>query len=262
MPCSGKCEKRKEKGCTKARYLCYNRLQLLNLKGNSTMAKKSAASKGYRKQKKETPFITKKDLIILAVIAGVILLGVLAFNLFYDDGFVAPKEIQSGDIISRANTSVQDRYMKVGTINELEGYIMEASTSPETPTGGYYFTPETESSLKSLRVSGGIWSAEKMLPSVIASVQALGADEASEPIETTINGNPAFVCSAKFNQFNGDDENITSLQYIYCYVTAGEYSVSMTATVAGADPSVFIPDDQLADYMGQFAGVYTPVEVK
>ncbi len=226
------------------------------------MSKKSAVSKGYRKTKKPTPFITKRDLKALAIIIAIILVGVIAFNLFYDDGFIAPKEIQSGDIISRANTSVKDRYMRVATINELDGYTMEASTSPETPTGGYLFKPVEEGALKSLRVSGAIWDAASMSRTVLPSVQSLGADEISEAIETTINGSPAFICSAKFNEFNGDEEDVNSLQYIYCYVTVDEYSVSMTATIAGADPSVFIPDDQLTEYMGQFAGIYTPVESK
>ena len=224
------------------------------------MAKESAASKGYRKTKKETPFLTKKDLIILAVIAGVVLLGILAYNIFYDDGFIAPKEIQSGDIISRANTSVDDRYMKVGTINELDGYTMEAGTSPEMPTGGYTFTPTEEGSLKTLRVSGAIWDAKTMMNTVLASVMNMGADEYAGPIETEINGSPAYICTVRYNEFSGDDPAIKSQQYIYCYVTVGDYSVSMTATIAGADPSVFIPDDQLAEYMSQFAGVYTPAE--
>lgn len=223
------------------------------------MAKKSAASKGYRKQKKETPFITKKDLIILAVIAGIILLGVLAFNIFYDDGFVAPKEIQSGDIISRANTSVDDRYMKVGTINELEGYNMEAATSPEMPTGGYTFTPVEESSLKSLRVSGAIWDARTMMGTVLASVTNMGADATAGPIEGEINGSPAYICTAKYDSFDAEEDGTAScLQYIYCYVTVGEYSISMTATVVGEDQSVYIPDEALVEYMSQFAGAYTP----
>lgn len=226
------------------------------------MAKKSAASKGYRKTKKEKPFLTKNEIIGLVVIAVIALLGILAYNLFYDDGFIAPDEIQSGDIISRADTTVDNRYMKIGTINELDGFTMEASTSPELPTGGYNFKPVEESSLKTLRVGGAIWDAKSMQSTVQASVESMGADEMAGPIELEINGSPAFICSAKFNNFNAEEGGTSSLQYIYCYVTVGEYSVSMTATIEGADSSVFIPDEELADYMNQFAGVYTPAEAE
>lgn len=227
------------------------------------MAKKSAASKGYRKTHKPAPFITKRDLKALIVIVGIIVVVALAFYLFYDDGFIGPEEIRTGDIISRAESSEPDRYVRVATINELEGYSMEVLTSPETPTRGYNFTPEDASgSLDSLSVKGAIWPADKMQGVVLNNIMNLGADAVSGPVETEINDNPAFVCAAMFDNFNAEEGGTSSVQKIYCYVTAGEHSVSMTATLEGEDSSIFLPEDQLAGYMGQFAGAYSPIESK
>ena len=226
------------------------------------MSKKSAASKGYRKTKKPAPFLTKRDLKALIIIVALILIGVLAFNIFYDDGFISPEEIQSGDIISRAETSQKGRYARVATINELDGFTMEAVTSPENPTGGYKFTPAQEGSLESLRVSGAIWESRKMQANVLASVQGMGADAVSGPVETEINGSPAFICTAMYDNFNAEEGGTSSVQKIYCYITVGEHSVVLTATLEGEDESVFLPEDQLADYMSQFAGVYSIIAEK
>lgn len=223
------------------------------------MAKKSAASKGYRRTQKAKPFLTKKELIALAIIIGVILLGVLAYNIFYDDGFVAPREIRSGDIISRANTSRDDRYQRVATINALEGFTMNAMTSPEMPTGGYVLTPEAEGSLESLRVSGAIWDAPGMMSTVVPSLESMGASSLSEPVQALFQGHDARLCSAYFEETDPETGAPRFSQIIKCYVTVGEYSVSMTATLAGEDASVYVADEDLASYMSAFEGVFTPV---
>ena len=89
------------------------------------MAKKNAKSKGYRKTIKKKPFLTKKEIIELIVILAVILLGVVLFNIFYDDGFVKAHDLQANDIVSFASTDLRDRYKKVAVANELEGFTKE-----------------------------------------------------------------------------------------------------------------------------------------
>ena len=66
------------------------------------MAKKSAMSKGYRKTVKKKPFLSKKEIIELIVIVAVILLGIVLFNIFYDDGFIKEDAVQQGDIVAYA----------------------------------------------------------------------------------------------------------------------------------------------------------------
>lgn len=227
------------------------------------MAKKSAASKGYRKVKKAKPFLTVKEIIILAVIIAAIVLGFILINAIPKLGTIPARKVQSTDIVSRANIEAKNRYKVVGTINKLEGYTHESSTSPDSPVGEHTFTPEDEgSSLSALRVRGAIWDAAAMSETVLASVKELTPDEVTEtPIEATINGSTAYIFTTRDGvteeSEDADAEAASYEQNIYCYINAaGEYSISMTANLRGEDTSFYIPDDQLVEYMNQFAGVF------
>lgn len=225
------------------------------------MAKKSAASKGYRKTEKKKPFLTKNEIIALAVIVALIIIAVIVVNLVSTAGLIKPSKIKSGDIITVS--TVDKYYKKVGTINEMEGYTMEAVTSPDRPTGGYTFTPIDESSsLDHVRVGGAISNASSMINFSVSSIASYGLENLSSIVETTIADHSAYILSG--TQVSTDDDGADLYrQLIYCYVdTDGEYSISLSATIEGADESVFIPEEELGDYMAQFGAAFTPIEAK
>ena len=236
------------------------------------MAKKSAASKGYRKVKKAKPFLTKKEIIALAVIVVAIIIGVIVINQLPKLGTIPASKVQEGDIISIANTEARNRYVKVGTIGSLEGYTLEASTSTENPTGGYRFIPEDESSnIEYMRVGGAIWDAERMIANSASYLQGGGVgtdDHTLEPIETTINGSRAFISSARTirtdEEIAASEEELEKYtQFIYAYVDSIDgHSVSMNFTLSGDDSSVHIPDEGLEEFVTQFAGAFTLPEDK
>ena len=107
------------------------------------MSKKSAVSKGYRKTVKEKPFLSKKEIIALIGILVAIVLVVVLFNLFYDDGYVAASEVQEGDIVAYATRDLTSRYAKLGVANELEGFTRTEQGSQTNKLVSYYYTPDS-----------------------------------------------------------------------------------------------------------------------
>ena len=112
------------------------------------MAKKSARSKGYRKQNTKKPYLSKRDILILCI--AVVLLAIGAFFLFrYDDGALKIKDgavVTEGDnwlIVNGSNVRGRARYFKLGEIGDVAGCAREAGallTDPNVPQ--YVFTPE------------------------------------------------------------------------------------------------------------------------
>ena len=243
------------------------------------MAKKTAASKGYRKVKKAKPFLTKNEIIALVVIVIVIAIGAVIINQLPKKGTIPASKVAEGDIIAIANTDVDHRYKKVGTIGSLEGYTLETTTSVENPTGGYRFIPEDEDSdIEYVRVGGAIWSADKMMGSVMPSIQTIGtSDYSAEPVETTIAGNRAFVCTARSSKYDetkapaaaaegaetAEQPHNSFSQFIYPYTDSIDgYSISLTCTLEGDDASVYVADEDLTAFLEQFEGAFIPAEEK
>ena len=114
------------------------------------MAKKSAKSKGYRKQNGKKPYLSKRDIVLLCLlVAAVVVAAVLLFR--YDDGALKVKDgkvVTDGDnwlIVDGSNVRGRARYFKLGEVGEIEGYTRE--TSPLLTNGNvsqYTFTREGE----------------------------------------------------------------------------------------------------------------------
>lgn len=202
------------------------------------MAKKSSAmSKGYRKTVKEKPFLTKKEIIALVAIIAAIVLGVVLFNIFYDDGFLGAEEVQTGDIVSFADAKIKNRYLKLGTINELDGFTMEALTSAEKPTGGYVFTPEDESDpLSYFTVGGALGDAASRQISTTA-YWANTADSMSAPIETTIHGSAAVITSFTQSAYDENKEIAEPVEDAVAEPAADEAPVESEAPAEDEAPA-------------------------
>jgi len=116
------------------------------------MAKKSAVSKGYRKQTGKKPFLTRKETIMLCVIVAVL---IIAFTVLlrYDDGALKLNNgvvVTEGDnwLIVNGNARGRNaRYFKIGEAGDIEGYTRESQNGlygANTPE--YIYTPDDETS--------------------------------------------------------------------------------------------------------------------
>ena len=114
------------------------------------MAKKSAKSKGFRKQNTKKPYLSKKDILWLCVVLAVLAVG--AFFLFrYDDGALKVQDgavVTEGDnwlIVDGSNVRGRSRYFKLGEIGDIDGYAREKEASmADANVPLYSFTADAE----------------------------------------------------------------------------------------------------------------------
>ena len=133
------------------------------------MAKKSAVSKGFRKQTGKKPYLSKRDIILLCVlVAALAVASILLFR--YDDGALKVQDgkvATDGDnwlIVNGSNTRGGTRYFKLGEVGALEGYdrATEAVLSDEN-LPDYVFTAQAEDApIQKITVSTSHASAETM----------------------------------------------------------------------------------------------------
>ena len=150
------------------------------------MAKKSAVSKGYRKQAAKKPYLSKKDIAIVCVIVALVAVG--AFFLFrYDDGALKVQDgavVTEGDnwlIANGSNMQGGRRYYKLGEIGEIDGYAREkGALSSDGNIPEYSFTPAGEGGDVTVTVTCGHGSAEAMAKYSLATVQSIGISTAGE----------------------------------------------------------------------------------
>ncbi len=166
------------------------------------MAKKSAASKGYRKTVKKKPFLTKKDIIELIVIIAIIALAIVLFNIFYEDGFISSSEIKSGDIVTYGSNKIKTRYFKVGEANELEGFTRTDTTNESNPLITYTYTPDEETdNISEITLNGSIVEAGQLVDNIISYEESAGV-EVADKVETTIQGHDAYVIGYTYDYYS------------------------------------------------------------
>lgn len=168
------------------------------------MAKKSAKSKGYRKTIKKKPFLTKKEIIELIVILAVIVVGVVLFNLLYDDGFIKEDKIQSGEVVAYASSELRDRYKKVADIGEIEGFTLADRAEDESPISAYIFTPDAEvDNIDSVSVNGSFVNYATLVDTTLGYMASLTEDSTvSELQPATIQGHDALVYSYSYSEYD------------------------------------------------------------
>ena len=165
------------------------------------MAKKSsAASKGYRKTVKKKPFLTKKEIIALIIIVAVIVLAVVLFNLLYNP-FISAKDVKDDDIITFASANTKDRYVRLGTVTDLDGYTRESTNSVDSPVGRNTYTPVDENDpLEYFSVSATVVTPQSMMD-YMASFYEPYKDSSGAIIETEVNGHTAYICSYTMSDY-------------------------------------------------------------
>lgn len=186
------------------------------------MAKKSAVSKGFRKQTGKKPYLSKRDIILLCVlVAALAVASILLFR--YDDGALKVQDgkvTTDGDnwlIVNGSNTRGGTRYFKLGEVGALEGYdrATEAVLSDEN-LPDYVFTAQAEDApIQKITVSTSHASAEAMAQYAASMLSTVETAEVGEVQSADIGGVTAhyFLYTAspeRPSEAESDEENNAS----------------------------------------------------
>ncbi len=242
------------------------------------MAKKSAMSKGYRKTQQKKPFLTKKEIIALIIIVAAVVAAFIVINNL-PDGFIGDKAVQEGDILSYGTTKLRDRYLKLGTINELDGFTRTDNKAETTAMVSYSFAPNDENSpISSISVSGSPIEAATLVQSSVQQMPAYGYTT-GEIHEADVQDYKAYVYSSTISYYQEPEQaeepateesaaeeapaeeapapNVFS-QDITVYVDCeNDHTLAMHITLKGSDESVFIAEENLVDYAMPFTEAFT-----
>lgn len=212
------------------------------------MAKKSAMSKGYRKTVKKKPFLTKKEIIELIVILAVILLGVVLFNIFYDDGFIKENEVQTGDVVSYASSNLRDRYMKIAEIRELEGFTLAERGEDSTVISAYTFnSDDNQDNIESIAVNGSFVSAQTLVDTTMAYMSGLTEDSNVSAVqETTIQGYDALVFAYTYGEYD-EDYGVETTEEAPAEETVDAAEETAEAAEEAADATEEAPAEETAE---------------
>ena len=162
------------------------------------MAKKSAKSKGYRRQHAKKPYLTKRDIAILCVlVVAVIVAAALLFS--YDDGALKVTDGRIAEvgenwlIVNGSNTAGRARYFKVGEIGELDGYARVNAPLSDANVPQYVFTPQEEADgVASVSVTTSHAGAKQLADYVVKTMSAVSGANLSEVAEAEANGQGYF----------------------------------------------------------------------
>ena len=161
------------------------------------MAKKSAVSKGFRRQNQKKPYLSKKEIAAVSVIA--ILLAIGAFFLFrYDDGALKVQDgavVTDGDnwlIADGSNVRGRARYCKLGEIGEIEGYGREkGALTGDANIPEYVFRPSEEDvGDVTVTVTCGHGSADAMAKYAHSTLEGIEITTAGEIQSADMAGQP------------------------------------------------------------------------
>lgn len=260
------------------------------------MAKKSAASKGYRKTAKKKPFLTKKEIIALVAIVAAIVLAIVLFNLFYDDGFIIDRQVEQDDVLAPASNKVRTRYCKVAEANELEGFTRDDQGNTANKIVTYIYRPESEDEhIQYISVNGIAQSAKKLADDAESRYKSTDGLNVLEQIETEVQGHPAYVQGFSLSRYEAspdieepadgeaaepaetaepaeDTESTEGTESsepapnvfeeaLSCYVQYDDdHCLRMYIYRTGEDDSFYLSQDELLDYMLKYTESFTMVQ--
>ncbi len=164
------------------------------------MAKKSAKSKGFRKQSGKKPYLSKRDIALLCVLVAAV--AVAAIFLFrYDDGALKVQDgkvVTEGDnwlIVNGSNTRGGRRYYKLGEVGELDGYTREAQPSlTDANVTEHVFTAQDEAAaIDTVTISASHATAQALSAYAADTMRALQGAEVTDVRQEEIGGKTVHV---------------------------------------------------------------------
>ena len=200
------------------------------------MAKKSAMSKGYRKSQQKKPFLTKKEIIALIIIVVVVIAAFLVINNL-PDGFIGDSAVQEGDILAYGTTKTRDRYVKLGTINELEGFTRTDTKAETTAMVSYTYKADDENSpINYVSVSGSPLQAESLTQSSMLQLPSYGYT-VGEMHETEVQGYKAYVYSSTIAYYQEPEQTADAAAEATAEPAAEETATEPAADEAATEPT-------------------------
>lgn len=204
------------------------------------MAKKSAMSKGYRKSQQKKPFLTKKEIIALIIIVVVVIAAFLVINNL-PDGFIGDSAVQEGDILAYGTTKTRDRYVKLGTINELEGFTRTDTKAETTAMVSYTYKADDETSpINYVSVSGSPLQAESLTQSSMLQLPSYGYT-VGEMHETEVQGYKAYVYSSTIAYYQEPEQTADATAEATAEPAADEPAADEAVTEPATDEAATEP---------------------
>ena len=236
------------------------------------MAKKSAASKGYRKTVKKKPFLTKNEIIALIAIVALIVVGLVAFNLFYDDGYLEAKDLQPNDVVASVSREVRNRYRKVADAKEIDGFTLNNENWKTAPASEFIYTPdEPIDNISYLSLNGSFVEADELSNTSMGTLQSFNSQGSSFAISdrttTSVQGHDAYIYTYTSNYYQApegetaeetaDGETPESNIYgqtinLYVHVDDNR-TICFRVYFTGEDDSYYMTDDEAINYILNYA---------
>ena len=237
------------------------------------MAKKSAASKGYRKTVKKKPFLTKKEIIALVAIVAAIIAAVVLFNIFYGSSYLKLKDVQPDDVVSIVGRDMRTRYVKVAEAGQLDGFTRTDPNRETSAQGDFIYQPdEPTDSIDYISLGGSYLNAAELADSNISTLPIYSSSDSmviTERMDVTLQGHDAYIFGYTNNYYEAPEgeaetegetpESNHFYQTLSMYVNAGEgRTVCFHISRTGEDDSFYLPDDEIVDYVTGYAdGMFT-----
>ena len=172
------------------------------------------------------------------------------------------QDVAEGDITSYAANEdggrIKEYYVKLGEINEIEGYTMEIEPLGDSENLNYCFYPVEESNIDHFEVRGSFGLAERQVELIytIESEEILFSDV----YETNIHGLPAYVYAytAASEEVIDGYEKDTLIQNISAYLDYSEtHSIAIHVYIEGEDDSSFIAEEDMVEFITPFVEAIT-----
>ena len=175
------------------------------------MAKKSAKSKGFRKQNGKKPYLSKRDIALLCVLAAAVVVGAI-FLFRYDDGALKVQDgkvVTDGDnwlIVNGSNTRGGRRYYKLGEVGEIEGYAREAKPIlTDANVTEYVYTAQDEAAaIDTVTISASHATAQALSAYAADTMRALQGAEVTDVRQEEIGGKTVHVFNYAVSPAEGD----------------------------------------------------------
>ena len=206
------------------------------------MSKKSIRSKGYRKSAKK-PYLSKRDILIVVGVIAVIVIGIVLFNLLYDDGSLdvvdGVAQVQGeNSLLINTSSANNPRYYKLGQLADIEGYALEsAPAGVDENVREFTYVPEGDSPYDEITVNANANAADILCAATLAAYSSAENTVCSEQMSMDLDGREVlyFTYQREYADETADGSE-----------TAAEDDASATDGTAADDASASATDDGTA----------------
>ena len=203
------------------------------------MSKKSIRSKGYRKSAKK-PYLSKRDILIVVGVIAVIVIGIVLFNLLYDDGSLdvvdGVAQVQGeNSLLINAGSANNPRYYKLGQLADIEGYALEsAPAGVDENVREFTYVPEGDSPYDEITVNANANAADILCAATLAAYSSAENTVCSEQMSMDLDGREVlyFTYQREYADETADGSE-----------TAAEDDASATDSTAADGASASTADD-------------------